>query len=988
MTISIEGCSSYTMNNRMNNREGSAGTGEAGDGFRPGKFISGKGRGSGTGAKLPKGYSNRMLGTYLKDGNPATENVKAQTRFEAVRRVHQQSLEHAAAKLEQEGGDRESSEDSELEEDVILLNTFKEYSALSDTPLTPSEAVRSSCRANNSVCLICIDNVRHVDPVWSCESCAALFHLPCIQRWIKEGTHMKQNLEQNSSTNSNDKKASLNIKWHCPKCRLEYTMDKYPSKYLCYCGKQVDPPFDPWALPHSCGEICGKPLTQSSEVDSNSLQAALPRACNHKCRLLCHPGACPDCPVLLPSQPCFCGKVREAKRCAQKLYSCKQVCGRPLVDSCTHEGDVHLCPLECHVGPCPPCAVPVERSCECGKTKKNVECFKGVVLRCEQKCGRLLGCGSHKCEKACHSEKEGCGACPKARFQFCPCGKLRQQVESCLDVVPCCGDTCGKTLPCGIHTCVERCHTGTCSSKCRYMVSRKCRCGSVTRKMQCYESKRFFCDRKCTQMRNCGRHQCKKKCCTGNCEGDAMGASEDAKCPPCTELCNRKLQCGNHRCPAVCHDGPCYPCPRVSALKCFCGKTQRTVPCGRERTSKPPKCRKMCCILLGKKAENSEDICEHIENEHACHFGDCPKCEVACNRELFGCQHKCKAKCHGGIRSKCPPCEVPVTVMCKGGHERKEIPCHALGDRVYPGVSVVEEFYQCGSQCGKSLSCNQHVCANPCHSPTDHCPPCEMACTKTRSSGLCKHPCSAFSCHSGPCPPCPQYILMDCHCLTTKLTINCDEWSRAKLVSQKGKGNNHQRDLERILCCLNTCPRRLKCGHTCSKTCHSLEYEACSSEKDCTRKVTVRCPCRNVKKIFMCKEIFAKGAQSIVKCDSTCGTRVATPLGGSEENLSASNAEVEAKSKERKEYERMERKLNKSRGIRNPSYKNERKEKKRAEEDSRNEMPKLLKSMLDILQRPKFWAGVCIALFVVYLAIDEEQPDPVYSHYSRPPGEL
>lgn len=32
----------------------------------------------------------------------------------------------------------------------------------------------------------------------------------------------------------------------------------------------------------------------------------------------------------------------------------------------------------------------------------------------------------------------------------------------CTEDIPTCGDTCGKMLDCGIHTCPERCHTGSC----------------------------------------------------------------------------------------------------------------------------------------------------------------------------------------------------------------------------------------------------------------------------------------------------------------------------------------------------------------------------------------------------------------------------------------------------------------------------------------------------------------------------------------------
>ena len=77
--------------------------------------------------------------------------------------------------------------------------------------------------------------------------------------------------------------------WACPKCRAPYTAAEAPREYRCFCGKVADPPFDPWAAPHSCGVTCGRPL--------------LP-ACGHACVLLCHPGPCPPCPAEVI--PCLC----------------------------------------------------------------------------------------------------------------------------------------------------------------------------------------------------------------------------------------------------------------------------------------------------------------------------------------------------------------------------------------------------------------------------------------------------------------------------------------------------------------------------------------------------------------------------------------------------------------------------------------------------------------------------------------------------------
>ena len=52
-----------------------------------------------------------------------------------------------------------------------------------------------------------------------------------------------------------------------PKCRHEYSQKDCPKQYRCYCGKVVDPVFDPWLVPHSCGQECGCLLYTSDAAD-------------------------------------------------------------------------------------------------------------------------------------------------------------------------------------------------------------------------------------------------------------------------------------------------------------------------------------------------------------------------------------------------------------------------------------------------------------------------------------------------------------------------------------------------------------------------------------------------------------------------------------------------------------------------------------------------------------------------------------------------
>ena len=99
------------------------------------------------------------------------------------------------------------------------------------------------------------------------------------------------------------------------------------------------------------------------------------------------------------------------------------------------------------------------------------------------------------------------------------------------------------------------------------------------------------CEKKCSNMKGCGRHQCRRRCC-------------DGECPPCDLACGRRLRCGNHKCPAPCHSGPCLPCPLTSTVACACGGTRYSLPCGSEAKAVPPQCRHVCPVPV---------TCRHAE---------------------------------------------------------------------------------------------------------------------------------------------------------------------------------------------------------------------------------------------------------------------------------------------------------------------------------------------------------------------------------------
>ncbi|XP_029444066.1 NF-X1-type zinc finger protein NFXL1 [Rhinatrema bivittatum] len=766
--------------------------------------------------------------SYATVINPVAEGnqneLASQKKFEAIKKANQAAVEKLAEDHYSSSSEDEGDEDIEGKHGRILALTFTKYTNQTDGDASELERTRQyvneAFQAGAMTCLICIASVKRNQAVWSCSGCFCIFHIPCIQKWAKDSIFLI------SSPLTDDDFGKKDYPWPCPKCRHEYKRSETPNRYYCYCGKVEDPPLDPWLVPHSCGQVCEKAFQPS---------------CGHKCLLLCHPGPCPPCPKMVTTT-CHCKKAKPMpRRCSAKEWSCQQNCGRKLL--C----EQHKCENPCHPGDCRPCPRVSKQKCLCGRQMAERLCAS-PLWQCEQVCSKPLPCGSHTCEQVCHSGP--CGECPRSGKRSCPCGKSKYSLP-CTEDVATCGDSCDKVLACGMHRCSQRCHRGSCET-CRQEVEKQCRCGKHIKRMPCH--KPYLCESKCSKIRDCQRHPCKRKCCPGN-------------CPPCDQLCGRALGCRNHKCSSVCHRGNCYPCPETVDVKCRCEKTVLSVPCGRERTTKPPRCKMLCSQL---------PTCHHpVREQHRCHFGPCPPCRQSCQKVLEKCSHFCPAPCHDEALIKqtglhqpagpweqlsepafiqtalpCPPCQVPIPMECLGKHKVSPIPCHSVGP------------FSCGRPCGRLLDCSNHSCVRECHEVTEtssnlgkikcgpECSACEEMCSRPRPSG-CPHPC-ILACHPGECPPCVQMIRIKCHCKITNLYIECTKITTA--------ADNEKNNLSS---CKNQCPKELPCGHRCKEICHQGD---CS--KNCNQKVKLRCPCKRIKKELQCSK--ACESQVSLECDNVC----------------------------------------------------------------------------------------------------------------------
>ncbi|XP_065844834.1 NF-X1-type zinc finger protein NFXL1-like [Oscarella lobularis] len=759
------------------------------------------------------------------------KETSAKDRASDERLARAAAISAKAKQLAEEQDFDSSSEGDDLNDDEISSVTLKGYTTATEGDLARTKSLLNDlCRSGAIVCLICISSVKRDNPVWNCCGCFTVFHLQCIQKWARDGVALRQ-LHGTATEEKTEH-------WFCPKCRKEYVASQCPTQYLCFCGKEIDPKFDPWLVPHSCGQTCGRLLQPE---------------CGHSCSILCHPGPCPPCPLTVRVS-CCCGRSDSAvRRCSAPYWSCGKRCEKKL------QCDRHVCQKPCHGGDCPPCSKTSQRSCRCGNESEIRPCAS-PDWQCGKVCGKVYPCGHHKCEEVCHAGS--CGSCPRSGNRRCPCGKTKS-VLPCTEDVPSCGDTCGKLLSCGVHRCMQLCHTGDCGL-CRQMVKKACCCGRKEKTVQCHQE--YYCETKCDRKRDCGRHPCKRKCCDGNCS-------------PCEQLCQRLLNCRNHKCSSRCHSGQCYPCIETVDIACNCGATVVTVPCGREKRTRPPRCKEPCKI---------PPDCHHSQRQaHVCHFGNCPPCTQICSKPLVGCEHACPFKCHTAVRKSiqtnrpvglapwksytaptqpslvelpCEPCQIPLTLRCFGGHQTQSFPC----SKARP--------FSCGWPCDRPLACTNHKCELPCHPEENPCEVCERPCSRPRPAG-CRHECWS-ACHPGVCEPCKAIIKFQCHCQVTTLRVKCYEWTSA----------SESKRME-MKCCGNQCPLSLDCGHRCWMTCHE---GPCPDARECEKKTAVRCSCRRIKKDFPCREV--KTGRVSVPCSLEC----------EEEKLKKEKERAEL---ERKQYE-------------------------------------------------------------------------------------
>lgn len=244
----------------------------------------------------------------------------------------------------------------------MIKYNFQDFLSQSHNLTDQCKAFVEALSLGTQECVICSNPIYQKSALWNCKQCCQPFHLGCIKRWIR-----KLNPDKDGGDDEEEKVPDQERQWNADE-ELEEAADDQQEYDNRRAAKQMMA-FYCWTCPN----------------------------CNYS-----------NAENQLPRYKCYCGRFEEPAFSPLVLpHSCGEYCDRKKHDGCTHG----RCDIVCHPGSCPPCAITVPVSCHCSKEQQRAACqvASRSKFSCENKCGKLLNCLSHECEKQCH---EGpCDSC-------------------------------------------------------------------------------------------------------------------------------------------------------------------------------------------------------------------------------------------------------------------------------------------------------------------------------------------------------------------------------------------------------------------------------------------------------------------------------------------------------------------------------------------------------------------------------------------------
>lgn len=562
--------------------------------------------------------------------------------------------------------------------------------------------------------------------------------------------------------------------------------------------------------------------------------------------------ACPNCFYTKKAIPkknrptCWCGKQVNPEPNPLNPNSCGQTCNAKI---CSHG-----CSQICHLGPHQECTRMMSIKCSCGKVTKDIACFQRRLyskgFNCETVCDKLLPCGIHKCNRKCHTGL--CGSCPETIISKntnmkirCYCGQTSKDKIKCKDV----------RFPANAaYSKDDKGQRWIGVFMCDKIRKVPYECGEHSFYEKCKAppsiSGRLICEFSPKKLKTCpcGKNELtdlskpRSKC------TDAI--------PTCGQVCGKMLKCGKHKCPFACHLGDCMdPCTQIEKVRCACEQKQFTIPCG---FNDHARCNLKCESLMSCRRHRCTERCcagrplaERRRKTMKINVRDLADestiepihiCLKDCNLTLSCGIHKCSRKCHAG---KCPPC-------LESDSNDLVCPC---------GKTIVEAPVRCGTKL----------------------PNCPYPCIRVvRGETDCGHSPMPHECHPPdiPCPDCTATVFKPCICgkeqrvrtVCFMKDVSCGKvcGERLQTCYHKCQKKCHEPGACQTVCKQTCNMPRLYCNHRCPKPCH--KFEECP-DIPCTALVKITCPCGRIEKEVTCgvysKNKEAQDSTRIV-CDEEC----------------------------------------------------------------------------------------------------------------------
>jgi len=122
--------------------------------------------------------------------------------------------------------------------------------------LSYRERLTAQLNTSSIDCPICINNIHRKQPIASCQTCSAPYHLKCLRDWAERSIAQ---VKEKAAMLANQPRVQIRANWRCPSCQTQYPEDAKPKAYWCFCGRIKDPQGSPLGNAHSCEQPCKKP---------------------------------------------------------------------------------------------------------------------------------------------------------------------------------------------------------------------------------------------------------------------------------------------------------------------------------------------------------------------------------------------------------------------------------------------------------------------------------------------------------------------------------------------------------------------------------------------------------------------------------------------------------------------------------------------------------------------------------------------------------